>query len=348
MVTLESLLDNMPKKVNIKMIASELGVSPSTVSKALKDSHEISKETRKKIKAFAKFYNYKPNSLALSLRNQKTMVIGIIIPDIVHHFFSRVISGIESIANHKDYSLMICISKDSYEKEVQNVEMLTNGSVDGLLVSVAKETLEKENFEHFNQLIEQEFPLVFFDRVPPHSQVDKVIIDDIAGGYNATKHLIEKGCKKLAILTTPSHVTVGVKRETGFLKAIEEFGLPMNASFDIRIDEKFDIKKQIKELFSQNEIPDGIFAVNETYAAIAMKLVQEKGLHVPKDIAIIGFTDGLISKFTSPTLTTIAQHGQTMGAKATDLLLELIFQKDKKRSPKTTVISTNVVEREST
>ena len=348
MVTLETLLDNMPKKVNIKTIASELDVSPSTVSKALKDSHEISVETRKRIQAYAKFYNYKPNSLALSLRNQKTMVIGIIVPDIVHHFFTKVISGIESIANHKDYNLMICISKDSYEKEVQNVDMLTNGSVDGLLVSVAKETLEKENFDHFNQLIEQEFPIVFFDRVPPHSQVDKVIIDDIAGGYNATKHLIEKGCKKLAILTTPSHVTVGVKREKGFLNALNKFGLKIYPNFNIKVDEKCTINKQIEKLFTQDELPDGIFAVNETYAAMAMKMVQKKGLRVPEDIAVIGFTDGLVSKFTSPTLTTIAQHGQTMGAKATDLLLELIFQKDKKESPKTTVISTNVVEREST
>lgn len=338
----------MPKKVNIKTIASELGVSPSTVSKALKDSHEISEETRKKIQAYAKFYNYKPNSLALSLRNQKTMVIGIIVPDIVHHFFSRVISGIEKTANHNDYNLMICISKDSYDKEVQNVEMLTNGSVDGLLVSVAKETLEKGNFDHFNQLIEQGFPIVFFDRVPPYTQVNKVIVDDTTGGYKATKHLIDKGHNKLAILTTPSHITVGNNREIGFLKALNEFEKAVTPSYNIKVDEKNDIESQIEKLFLQKELPDGIFAVNETYAAIAMKMAQKRGLNIPNDIAIIGFTDGQISKTTNPTLTTVAQHGQTMGSKATEILCELIFQKDKNKAPSTTVISTNVVEREST
>lgn len=338
----------MPKKVNIKTIAAELDVSPSTVSKALKDSHEISLETRKRIQAYAKFYNYKPNSLALSLRNQQTMVIGVIVPDIVHHFFSRVISGIESIANDNNYNLMICLSNDSHQKEVQNVDMLTNGSVDGLLVSVAKETLEKGDFKHFDQLKEQEFPIVFFDRVPPHTQVDKVIVDDVAGGYKAVRHLIEKERKKLAILTTPSHVTVGVKRETGFLKAIKEFGLTIYPQFDIKVDEKHDVEAQIQNLFDQDELPDGIFAVNETYAAIALKIAKKKELRIPEDIAIIGFTDGLLSKYTNPSLTTIAQHGHTMGAKATDILLHNIFQKDHKESPKTTVISTNVVEREST
>jgi len=138
----------MPKKVNIKTLASELDVSPSTVSKALNDSHEISKETRERIQAYAKFHNYRPNSLALGLRNQKTMVIGIIIPEIVHHFFSRVFSGIENIAYAKDYNLMISLSKDSHRKEVQNVEMLTNGSVDGLLVSLAKDTYEKHDYKN--------------------------------------------------------------------------------------------------------------------------------------------------------------------------------------------------------
>ncbi len=184
--------------------------------------------------------------------------------------------------------------------------------------------------------------------MPPDLEVDKVIIDDVAGGYNATKHLIEKGCKKLAILTTPTHVTVGVKRERGFLKALKEFGLKEYPEFRIKIDEKHAVESQIKEIFAQKEIPDGIFAVNETYAAIVMKMAQKKGLKIPKDIAIIGFTDGLISRSTSPSLTTIAQHGQTMGAEATGILLDRIFQKGKKDIPRTTVISTNVVVRDST
>lgn len=338
----------MPKKINIKTIASELGVSPSTVSKALKDSHEISEETRAKIQAYAKFYKYKPNTLALGLRNQKTMVIGVIVPEIVHHFFSRVISGIENTAYQKDYNLMICLSKDKISKEIQNINMLANGSVDGLLVAIAKETLEKEDFDHLKDLIAQDFPIVFFDRDPPNLEVDKVIIDDTAGGYKAAKHLIEKGYKKLAILTTPEHVTVGVGREKGFLKALKEFELSIYPEFDIRIDENLPIEPQIEKLFTNKELPDGIFAVNETYAAAALKIAKSKGLAIPKDIAIIGFTDGLISNTTSPTLTTIAQHGYTMGAQAAEILLNRIYNQEEISPNQTIVISTNVVEREST
>ncbi len=338
----------MQKKVTIKTIASELGVSPSTVSKALKDSHEISKETRRRIQAYAKFYNYKPNSLALGLRNQKTMVIGVIVPELVHHFFSRVISGVEKIANENDYNLMICLSNDKLAKEKQNIDMLTNGSVDGLLVSVAKESFEKNDYHHFTRLLEQDFPIVFFDRVPDPLQVDKVIVDDIAGGYKAAKHLIDKGYKKLAILTTPTHVNVGTQREKGFTRALQENGLKVYSKFDIKVDERNAVLPQIEQLFTQDELPDGVFAVNETYAATALKIAQEKGLRIPEDIAIIGFTDGLISKTTNPTMTTIAQHGYTMGSKATEILLERIYKKKEITAHQTTVISTNVVEREST
>ncbi len=338
----------MSKKINIKSIAAEFGVSPSTVSKALKDSHEISKETREKIQAYAKFYNYRPNSLALGLRNQKTMVIGIIIPEIVHHFFSRVFSGIENVAYKQDYNLMISLSKDSLAKEVQNVAMLTNGSVDGLLVSLAKETFEKHDYQHFYQLIEEGFPIVFLDRVPPNLAIDKVIIDDVAGGYKAAKHLIGKGYKNLAILTTPTHVTVGKDREIGFKKAVDEAGLEMNSNYCVKINEKEDIASQIVQLFSQKKLPDAIFAVNETYAAMALKIAQDKGLKIPNDIAIIGFTDGLISKTTNPTLTTVAQHGYTMGEQATEMLLKRINEKNKDLPHQNMVISTNVVEREST
>ena len=342
-------IQKLSKKVNIKIIASDLGVSPSTVSKALKDSYEISEPTKQRIKAYAKLHNYRPNSLATSLRNQKTMVIGIIIPEIVHHFFSRILSGIESVAYKNNYNLMICLSKDNVEKEIQNLEMLTNGNVDGLLVSVAKETFEKRDYHHFNELIERDFPLVFLDRVPNEIDIDKVIIDDIAGGYKAAMHLIDKGCSEVAILTTPSHVTVGVDREKGFKKALKEKNLVLKKSFCIQVSEKDknQIEPQIEALFNQDKLPDGIFAVNENYAAIALKIAQNKGLNVPNDIKIIAFTDGLISKTTNPTLTTIAQHGYTMGAQATEILLQRIA-KDIGKGYKTSVVSTNVVEREST
>ena len=349
----------MSKKVNIKTIAAELGVSPSTVSKALKDSHEIGEKTRAKIQAFAKQYHYKPNSLALSLRNQKTMVLGVIIPQITHHFFTRVISGIEYVANQHDYNLMICLSKDKYDKEIQTIEMLTNGSVDGLLISLAKETLEKGDYKHFEHLLNEDFPLVFFDRVPPNINVDKVIINDLEGGYKATKTLVDKGRQRLALISTPDHVTVGLEREKGFINALQEAGLTYYPDLHIKVNEKNDIESQIAKLFVIQPLPDGIFAVNETYAAIAMRLALKNGLSIPKDISIIGFTDGIISKLTIPSMTTVAQHGYNMGNKAAELVLNRIKEQDEENDEKeqddsghppnqTIVISTNVVEREST
>jgi len=344
----------LQKKINIKTIASDLGVSPSTVSKALKDSHEISEPTRERIKAYAKLHNYRPNRLAMSLRSQKTYVIGIIIPEVVHHFFSRVLYGIESFAYENNYSIMICLSKDNLQKEIQNIEMLTNGNVDGLLISVAKETLEKEEYSHFNQLIQQNFPIVFLDRVPQGLEIDKVIIDEVSGGYKAAQHLIEKGCKKIAILTTSTHINVNKNREVGFFKALEEYNFPLVNSYNIKVDEiyeekeKYYLEQQIEVLFDEKDRPDGIFAINEIYAAIALNIAHKRGLRVPEDIAIIGFTDGIISKTTNPALSTIAQHGYTMGAQAVEILLERIANKNLNKPYKTNVISTNVVERGST
>lgn len=334
----------MSHKITLKDIAKELDVSISTVSKALRDSSEISKKTKDKIIAFANYYHYKPNSTALKLQSQKTMIIGIVIPEIVHHFFTKVISGIEKVLNKHNYNVMICLSNESLDKEIVNINMLTDGSVDGLIISIAKETLEKNNFTHFNEIKNNEIPLVLFDRISDKIESDKVIVDDIGGGYKATKHLIEIGCNNIALLTTPNHVTVGLEREKGHLKALKEAELPSNI---IHIHENKDIKEQIEKLFNHtNAYPDGIFAVNEIYAATAIKIARSKGLKIPDDIAVVGFTDGLISKFTEPSLTTIAQHGFTMGEQAAELLLSRIKNQEKPFEKK--VISTNLKIRKST
>ena len=338
----------MKSKITLKKIAKEFEVSISTVSKALKDSHEISEEVREKIKAFAAYYNYKPNSLALNLRNQKTKTIGVIIPEIVHHFFTKVISGIEHIANERGYNVMICLSNESYEKEILNMDMLANGIVDGIIVSVAKETEEKKDYNHFKELINNGIPLVLFDRVIDEIKCNKVITDDIGGGYLACKHLIHIGCKKIAILTTPDHVSVGVNRKKGYIKALHENNFPIDENLIIKIDENINIEDQIKRLFEISNPPDGIFAVNEIYAATAIKVAHKKELKVPDDIAIMGFTNGLISKFTTPTLTTVAQHGLTMGERSLELLLDEIDHKDADYRCKTEVIKTDLIMRNST
>ncbi|MBL4641959.1 MAG: LacI family DNA-binding transcriptional regulator, partial [Flavobacteriaceae bacterium] len=333
------------QKITIKTIAKELGVSTSTVSKALSDSHEISTETKERIRAFAKYSNYKPNSLALQLRNQKTKVIGVIIPKIVHHFFSTVISGIENTATERGYNVMICFSNNSYKREVENLEVLTNGSVDGLLVSLSKETLENHESLHFQNLIENETPLVMFDRVDDRIQCDKVIVDDKGAGYKATKYLLESGCKKIGLITTPQHITVGALRRDGYERALREKGISIDRKMIAEVDEEKVLHDEISRLFEQ-EI-DAIFAVNEIYAAVAIRIAKEKGLRIPQDVSVIGFTDGLISEYSSPSITTIVQHGYTMGKQAAELLLDRIENKNNIKEPQTKVISSNLKVRES-
>ena len=314
----------MKPRITLKKIAKEFGVSISTVSKALKDSHEISEDTRGKIKAFADFYNYKPNNLALQLRNQKTSVIGVIIPEIVHHFFSTVINGIEKYATEKGYNVMVCLSNESYEKEVSNMSVLTNGSVDGLIVSMSRETQQNQNFKHFEALISDDFPLVLFDRINDDIQCDKVIIDDIGGAFKATNHLIEIGSKRIALITTHDFITVGSLRKEGYLKALTNQGIKVDESLIYKIDDEKDLYEQIEKVINVANPPDAILAVNEIYAAIALKTAKEKGLTIPKDIAIIGFTSGLISEFTYPPLTSVEQHGSLMGKQAAELLINRI------------------------
>ncbi|MBL4746111.1 MAG: LacI family DNA-binding transcriptional regulator [Flavobacteriaceae bacterium] len=337
----------MKQRITLKKIAKEFGVSISTVSKALKDSHEIGEDTREKIQAFANYYNYKPNSLALQLRNQKTSVIGVIIPEIVHHFFSTVIRGIEEFANGKGYNVMVCVSNESYQKEVSNINVLTNGSVDGLIISIARETQENRDYKHLNSLIEDDFPLVLFDRVNDKLKCDKVTIDDVGGAYKATNHLISTGAKRIAMLTTMDYVSVGALRTEGYLKSLEKHGIAIDKELIFKIDDDENLETQISQLFEGDNIPDAILAVNEIYAAIALQLAKLKGLSVPDDVAIIGFTSGLISKFTSPPLSMVEQHGNLMGRQAADLLIKRI-ESESTYDYKKEVLSANLKIRQST
>ncbi len=219
----------MKRKITLKQIAKELDVSISTVSKSLRNSPEISEDTRQKVQAFAKLYNYKPNNIALSLKNKKTKTIGIIIPEIVHHFFATVISGIEQVANENGYSVIVCLSDESFDKEVINMEMLANGSIDGFVMSLSKETQLKKDFHHIVEVINQGMPVVMFDRVTNDVLCDKVIIDDQLAAYEAVDYLIKGGFKKIALVTTVDYVSVGKLRTDGYTNAMFDH--------DIKVDE---------------------------------------------------------------------------------------------------------------
>ncbi len=254
--------------------------------------------------------------------------------------------GIEEGANEKGYHIMVCFSNESYKKEVETLKVLSNGSVDGIIVSIASETLENKDFNHFKGLVSEEIPLVLFDRVVDDILCDKVVVDDVGAGYKATKHLLDSGRKKIALITTPNHVNVGALRRQGYEKALIEEYIKSDKNIIIEIDEKKDIKEQIRKAYEYDI--DAVFAVNEIYAAKSMRIAKEKGLRVPEDLAVIGFTDGLISEYSSPSITTIAQHGFTMGKQAVELLIERIEKESEVYSPKKIVISSDLKQREST
>lgn len=347
----------MKKKITLKQIAKELDVSISTVSKALRNSLEISKDTREKVQAFAKFYNYKPNNIALSLKNRKTKNLGVIIPEIVHYFFSKAINGIELVANKRGYNVIIGLSNESFDKEVLNMEMLANGSIDGFILSTAKETLSLQDFHHFKETINQGMPIVMFDRVINEIECDKVIIDDVKGAKLAVNKLISNGCKHIAIVSTKDYISVGRLRTQGYLEALVDNKIKPNTNLVLKVDDKFAtddyldvLESEIFQLLKENKAIDGIFAVNEIYALTAIKAARKLGRKIPDDIQVIGFTDGVLSKHSTPSLTTVRQHGQKMGEIAAELLIDKLENENEEvqETYKTIVIETDLIEREST
>ena len=329
----------MRKKVTLKQIARELDVSISTVSKSLRDSHEISEDTRLKVQAFAKLYNYKPNNIALSLKNKKTKTIGIIIPEIVHHFFATVISGIEQVANENGYNVIVCLSDESFDKEVINLEMLANGS---------KETQQKKDFHHIQEVINQGMPVVLFDRVTNDIFCDKVIIDDKQAAFDAVQFLIEQGFKKIALITTVDYVSVGKLRTDGYKEALNSNHIVIDEELIIKIEDIENCATKIENLIKSQNC-DAIFAVNELFAVTAIKIAAQHNLKVPNDISVIGFTDGIISQFSTPSITTVSQNGIKMGRKSAQMLIDRLELEDEENEQYTTeIIETNLIIREST
>jgi LacI family transcriptional regulator len=344
----------MRKKVTLKQIAKELDISISTVSKSLKNSAEISEDTRQKVQAFAKLYNYKPNNIALSLKNRKSKTICIIIPEIIHHFFTTIISGVEHVAKENGYNVLVCLSDESFDKEVINMEMLANGNIDGFIISLSKETQQKKDFHHISEVINQGMPVVMFDRITNEILCDKVIIDDNLAAFNATQFLIDQGHKSIGLLTTQDHVSVGRLRTEGYSKALKNNEMEINTDLIVKIDDNDDFEETITHLLKNNTL-DALFAVNELFAVTAIKMAAKLGIKVPDDLCVIGFTDGIISKYSSPSITTVRQNGEKMGAKAAKMLIDRLGLEEIENEDgeiiehySTEVIETELIEREST
>lgn len=333
-------------KITLKDIARELEVSISTVSKALKNSEEISRDTKEKVQAFAKLYNYKPNNIAISLKNKRTKNIGVVIPDIVHHFFTTVIRGIEKYANARGYNVIVCLSEESFDKEVINMEMLANGSIDGFIMSLSSETQQKGDYNHLKEVTEQGIPVVLFDRITNEVECDKVIIDDELGGYMATKKFIEQGKKRIALITTDDYLSVSKARTTGYRRALAESNLGVDESMILKMPSMEMDEKRIKDFLDSQE-PEAVLCVNEIFAVYSMGLALKKGLKIPDDISFIGFTDGVLSKYANPSLTVVAQHGEKMGEVSAKMLIDKVESEEEVETYQTKILEPTLVIRES-
>ncbi|WP_406845171.1 LacI family DNA-binding transcriptional regulator [Flavobacterium soyae] len=338
----------MKAKATLKQIAKELGVSVSTVSKALNDSPEISEQTKVKIKEYAKLKNYKPNVIGLNLKNRKTKTIGVIIPNILNSFFAKVFSGIEKVADKKGYNVITCISNESLEKEVHTLEMLSNGTIDGFILSVSEEAQKLQDYNHFSAIINDGTPIVMFDRIADEVECDKVVVDDFDSALNSTQHLINLGCKNIALISSVDNLSVGKLRADGYLKALKDNNILVNEKIILRTDSEDDMKAKIDSVFDHKI--DAIFALDENDSVAALRVSLKKGYKVPEDISIIGFADGILaSRRLSPSLTTVSQHGIEIGEVAAKKLIERLEEPEGETSDyETIVIKTKLKEREST
>ena len=331
------------RHVSLKDLADELGISISTVSRALKDNPIISPELTRKVKDLAFARNYIPNPLAMGLLRQQTKMIGVIVPDLVTHFYSSVISGIEEVAKQKGYYILIASSNESLEKEIESVNNLLNTRVEGLIVCISQETVD---FEHFERLVQNEIPLVFFDRVAESLDVPSVTVDGVEAAKNITRHFYENGCQRIAYISGPDHLNISKHRKEGYLKGIEECGLKFNPELLVESNlNPAEATLATQKLLSLKQIPDAIFGINDTIAFAAMKEIKRHKLKIPEDIGLIGFTDEFHSTVVEPALTSVTHPTLQMGKEAARLFFDQVekgaFSNEK------VILPTNLVIRDS-
>lgn len=341
------LFNKMDKKTSITIhdIARELNISASTVSRALNDNPRISNITKDKIKALALKLGYQPNIIASNLRNQKTNTIGIVVPLINRHFFSTFISGVEDIAFEAGYNVIISQSNDLLEKEKKIVHSLFSNRVDGLIISLSMQTSE---FEHFQLFTNKNIPLVFFDRVAPQLEANKIIVDDTAVGFKATQHLIDQGYKRIAHLAGPTVLNTYHDRMEGYKAALVKNNLPVIEELIIynRLT-RIDGQQAIKQLLALANPPDAVFCGNDTSALSMIVYLKSQGIRIPEEFGIIGFSNEPFSEVVTPSISTLKQPAHEMGQKAAQLLINEIESKQKPKTYQTITMPTELIIRES-
>ena len=334
----------MRKKVTLKQLAEELNLSISTVSKSLKNDPEISQKTINRVHELAHFYNYKPNALAVSLKSSRTKTIGVILPEILNHFFAKALYGIEREASNHGYKILTCITNESYDKEVEYVEMLNYSSVDGFIVALSEETQVLNKFDHYAVLKRDKVPMVMFDRVIDEIDCDKVIVDDENASKNAVQYLIDSGCSKIGLITTIGDLSVAKLRIQGAKAAVADKDVELH---EFKLKGASRAEEEILAFLKSTDL-DAVLGLDETSAAVTINSCHRLGYKIPKDISVIGFTDGLLSKHSFPKLSTVSQHAEDLGERAVQVLINNIENDDEKYVPKTQIVKTSLILRDST
>lgn len=334
------------RQTTLKDIARILNVSPSTVSRALKDSHEIGAKTKKKIIDLAKSMDYIPNPIALGLLKNRSFTVGVVIPKIGYYYNSAAISGMEQVLDQHGYSVMICQSNESYEQEIVHVKNLVASRVDGIIASLAETT---SDVSHFIYAQEKGIPVVFFDRVPEYNHVSKIIIDNEAAAMKAVNHLIACGNKNIAYIAGPKNLRISSIRYNGYKKALQNHGITIDKRLLIHCEFNQEMGyKACKKMIKDGKNFDGIFAVNDRTCAGVLAALREHNIAVPEQVCVVGFNDEPYDIFLYPSLTTIKQPAFEIGQEAARIFLEERDFDIENFEPKTSILETELIQRGST
>lgn len=338
----------MHNSITIKDIAKALGFSTSTVSRALRDGYEISSETKKIVLAYAEKINYRPNPIALSLKERKSHSIGVVVCEVANNFFSQAISGIESIAYDRGYHVILTQTHESYEREMANVNHLASRSVDGLLVSLSSGTT---NTNHFKNLIDNGLPIVFFDRIPDDISTHKVASNNFEGAFKATEHLLKSGFKRIAHLANAAHLSISIERLAGYHAALQQHNAVFTPDFIKHCNQGGmsyeEVENAVKQLLNLENKPDALLITSDRLSTSCLTILHRLGLSVPADLAIAGFTNSNTAELFNPPLTTIRQPAFKIGQLATEKLINVIESKFPVTEFTTQLLDTEFVIRDS-
>ena len=315
---------NEPVQITMKDIAERFGVSIATVSRALSGSPRISEARRRAICDYAREMNFSPNTIAQTLRHvrvQPPKVIGVIVPEFMHYYFSSVLTGIEEEASARGYRIMVAASKEKYDREVRICQTFEEHQVCGVIVSQAKDT---QQYGHFSQLMTKGIPLVFYDRICTGVDASRVVVDDYMGAYSAVQHLIATGCRRIAFYGMKMNVEIGKNRYNGYHDALLKAGLKPDPALRLSCDNRAEAELITPDILASPNRPDAFFCVNDDTAIGVLYTAKRMGLRVPDDVSICGFTNGQRAVACDPMLTTVEQRGVTVGKEAVDILLDKV------------------------